>query len=109
MRFAAVFAVLSLAACATPCPSPDTAPTVSNFTCEDGSTMRVTFTHHPDRALIEQEGYTSLNLPARIIGSGFRFSDGGAEFRGRGSQAEWMRPGAAETTCHETSTAPAGS
>jgi hypothetical protein len=68
--------------------------------------MRVTFTHNPERALVEQEGYTSLNLPARIVGSGFRFSDGTAELRGHGAEADWSRPGAAQTTCHE---APASS
>jgi hypothetical protein len=73
--------------------------------------MHVTFTHGPERALVEQEGYVALNLPARIVGSGFRYSDGTAEFRGRPSEAHWTRPGAAETICREVQTpvAPAGS
>jgi membrane-bound inhibitor of C-type lysozyme len=94
-------AALSLAACASPCPAPLSEPTTSNFACDDGSTMRVTFTHGPERALVEQEGYIALNLPARIVGSGFRYSDGAAELKGRTSEAHWARPGAAETVCRE--------
>ena len=110
MRIAIVAAVVSLAACASPCPTPETAPTSASFACDDGSTMHVTFTHGPERALIEQEGYIALNLPARIVGSGFRYSDGAAELRGRTSEARWNRPGAAETICREVQTpvAPAG-
>ena len=69
--------------------------------------MRVTFSHGPERALVEQEGYVALNLPARIVGSGFRFSDGTAELRGHGASVDWSRPGAAQTTCREVQ-APAG-
>ena len=73
--------------------------------------MHVTFTHGPERALVEQEGYIALNLPARLIGSGFRYSDGAAELRGRTTEAHWTRPGAAETICREVQSpvAPAGS
>jgi hypothetical protein len=73
--------------------------------------MHVTFTHGPERALVEQEGYIALNLPERIVGSGFRYSDGAAELKGRPSEAHWTRPGAAETICREVETpiAPPGS
>src|SRR4029077_18613696 len=97
-------AAATLAACASPCPTPNAAPTVTSFTCEDGSSMRVTFTHSPERALIEQEGYIALNLPARIVGSGLRLSTGTAERRGHGAEADWSRPGAAQTTCREATT-----
>lgn len=111
MRVFAAVAVLSLAACASPCPTPQTAPTSASFSCQDGSTMHVTFTHAPERALIEQDGYTALNLPMRIVGSGFRYSDGAAELKGRTNEAHWTRPGGAETICREiqAGTAPAGS
>lgn len=111
MRIAAVLALVSLAACASPCPTPDTAPTSANYSCEDGSTMHVTFTHQPERALIEQEGFVALNLPERIVGSGFRYADGAAELRGRPSEAHWTRPGAEETICREVQpgAAPSGS
>lgn len=103
MRLAAVvIAVAALAGCQTPCPAPDTGPTNARFHCEDGSDLAVTFTRSPDAARIVQEGYTTLILPARVTGSGYRYADNGAEMRGRGSEAQWTRPGAAETTCQAT-------
>lgn len=103
MRLVVLFAAaLSLAACQTSCPDA-AAPSVTNtgFTCEDGSVLQVAFSRQPDSARIVQEGYAPLNLPARITGSGYRYADGGAELRGRGTEARWTRPGAAETICHE--------
>lgn len=97
MRVFAVVAVLALAACQTPCPAVNTEPTVSHFTCEDGSELRVTFT--PSQATIEQEGYVTLTLPSRGAGTGYRYADEGAELRGRAVDARWTRPGAAETLC----------
>lgn len=98
MRTPAAFAVLlALGACQTPCPAVNTAPTVSNFTCEDGSELRVTFT--PTQATVEQEGYVTLALPARATGGGYRYSANGAQLRGRAINAQWTRPGAAETLC----------
>jgi membrane-bound inhibitor of C-type lysozyme len=96
----AVLAAFALAACQTPCPAPDSEPTTATFRCEDGSMLEVTFTRGPDAARVVQEGYTTLNLPARVTGSGYRYSESGAELRGRGAEAQWTRPGAAETTCH---------
>jgi len=95
--FAAIAAGLLTAACQTPCPAVNTEPTVSTFTCEDGSTLRVTFT--PTQAVVEQEGYVTLTLPARTSGGGYRYSANGAELRGRSIDAQWTRPGAAETLC----------
>ena len=102
MRVAAVLVVLALATCETPCPAPETGPTNVVFRCEDGSTLNVTFTRSPDSARVVQEGYTTLDLPLRIVASGYRYADDGAELRGRGSEAHWTRPGAAETLCQET-------
>lgn len=99
MRRAAVFAVFALTACQTPCPAPDTGPISMSFRCEDGSVLAVTFTRSPDSARILQEGYAPLDLPVRVSGSGFRYADNGAELRGRGREAQWTRPGAAETLC----------
>lgn len=103
MRAVVVFAAFALAACQTPCPAPDTGPVTSSFTCEDGSTLEVTFTRRPDSARVVQEGYTTIDLPARITGSGYRYADDGAELRGRGPEAQWTRPGAEETICQRTS------
>jgi hypothetical protein len=93
----ALAATALMASCQTPCPAVNTAPTVSNFTCEDGSALRVTFT--PTQAVVEQEGYVTLTLPARGVGGGYRYSANGAELRGRSVNAQWTRPGAAETLC----------
>ena len=87
MRIAVILAVLSLAACASPCPTPETAPTSATFACEDGSTMHVTFTHSPERALVEQKlsleeiyrgpvSGSALAKPSRTLG---------------GEQANWTR------------------
>lgn len=94
-----LFSVLALTACQTPCPAPDTT-TVSTFRCEDGSDLRVTF-QAARSAVVEQEGYTTLSLPARVAGTGFRFSANGAELRGRAAEVHWTRPGAAETLCSQ--------
>lgn len=97
MRVAAFFAVLALAACQTPCPAPASEPVNMSFRCEDGSVLDVTFTQ--DSARVAQEGYTIVDLPSRVTGSGYKYADNGAELRGRSSQVHWTRPGAAETVC----------
>ena len=61
----------------------------------------------PLSATIAQEGYTTVSLPSRIYGAGFRYSDGGADFSGRAGEAHWTRPGAAETTCRQVTSRPA--
>lgn len=70
MRAAVMFAVLALAACQTPCPAPETGPVSTSFRCEDGSLLNVTFTRNPDTAQVAQEGYTAVDLPSRVTGSG---------------------------------------
>ncbi len=97
MRIAALFAALALAACQTPCPAPDSEPVIATYNCADGSDLMVTFT--PNTARVQQEGYVTLDLPARSTGSGYRYSEGGTELRGRRSETRWTRPGAAETVC----------
>lgn len=99
MRLAALIAALALTACQTPCPAPEET-TVAVFHCVDGSDLHVTFTGH--NAVVEQEGYVTLTLHAGVTGGGYRYADNGAELRGRGTQTEWTRPGAAETTCRQT-------
>ena len=97
MRIFAAAAALFLTGCYTPCPAVNADATVSNFTCEDGSALRVTFT--PTQATVEQEGYVTLSLPARTSGGAYRYSANGVELRGRAARAQWTRPGAAETLC----------
>lgn len=93
----ALAAGLVVTACQTPCPAVNTEPVVANFECEDGSTLRVTMS--PTQAVVEQEGYVTLTLPSRGAGGGYRYSANGAELRGRAVNAQWTRPGAAETLC----------
>ncbi|MEZ6023633.1 MAG: MliC family protein [Hyphomonadaceae bacterium] len=99
---AALAAALALAACQTPCPAVPTGPVHASFTCEDGSSLDVTF--NADSARIAQEGYVTLDLPLRISGSGSRYAESGAELRQRGAETRWSRPGAAETVCTRTPT-----
>jgi hypothetical protein len=101
MRAALVLAAFALTACQTPCPAPETGPINTSFRCEDGSLLAVTFTRNPDAARIAQEGYVTVDLPARVTGSGYRYAANGAELRGRANEARWTRPGAAETICTE--------
>ncbi len=101
MRLFALAAVFALAACQTPCPAPETGPINASFRCEDGSVLNVVFTRNPDAARIAQEGYTVVDLPARVTASGYKYADNGSELRGRGTEAHWTRPGAAETDCSE--------
>lgn len=98
MRVALVVAVLVLSGCQTPCPAPSVEARELRYRCEDGSELHVTFS--AEQAVIEQEGYTTLTLPERISGSGFRYADNGAELSGRMGQSVWTRPGAAETACN---------
>lgn len=100
MRVAIIIAALVLAGCQTPCPAPASEATQVAYACEDGSNLAVTFTR--DQATIVQDGYTTLTLPARISGSGYRYADDGAELRGRLNEALWTRPGAAETICSQS-------
>ncbi len=99
MRAAVMFAALLLPACQTPCPGPEAEATSATFRCEDGSDLHVT--RGPDTARIVQEGYVTLDLPARIAGPGYRYADNGVELRGLGMEAQWTRPGAAETLCRQ--------
>lgn len=99
MRVAAFFAVLALAACQTPCPA-TSEPVTMRFDCEDGSNLSVTFT--PEQAVVVQEGYTTITLPARVAGAGYRYAGNGAELRGRPIESRWTRPGAAETLCSQS-------
>lgn len=100
MRFLATLALTAvLAAWATPWPDTVAGSVTTDFTCEDGSSLRVTFTESPAAARVEQEGYTALDLPARATAGGYRYADGGSELRGRGVEVRWARPGAAETIC----------
>ena len=94
-------AALLASACQTPCPSPNTEPVTVLYQCADGSTLQVTFSRGPDNARVVQEGFTTLDLPARGASAGFRFADGGAELQGRRSEVRWIRAGAAETICRE--------
>lgn len=95
-------AAFLLGACQTPCPAPQAEPRTARFACADGSTLTVTFTRVPDEARVEEEGYTALVLPARIVGSGYRYTAGEAELRGRAEEITWTRPGALETVCRQT-------
>ena len=101
-RFAVILAAAALAACQTPCPSPRAAATQVHFACADASNLVVTFARAPETARIEQEGYTALVLPARISGSGYRYTDDENELRGRTGEVVWARAGALETICRET-------
>lgn len=94
-------AALLLGACQTPCPAPQAEPRTARFACENGSTLTVTFTRAPDAARVEEEGFTALVLPARIVGSGYRYTTEDAELRGRGDELFWTRPGAVETACRQ--------
>lgn len=99
MRLALVSAALVLAGCQTPCPPAPTVPETRSFTCEDGSELIVTFDSRPGFANIVQEGFAPLELPTDESSAGYRYAANGAELRGQGRTARWIRPGGAETEC----------
>ena len=99
MRFITAIALFILAGCQTPCPPVDRGPQTFAYVCDDESVLTVTITDRPENANIVQEGFAPVDLPAEITGAGYRYAQGGAEFRGRGGEAWWTRPGAAETLC----------
>ena len=101
-RIAAALGAAFLAACQTPCPAPQAESRQARLVCEDGANLRVTFTTSPDAALVEEDGYTAVSLPARISGAGYRYVDGDSELSSRGMEVLWTRAGAIETTCRET-------
>ena len=94
-----VLAAAVLTGCQTPCPAPPRGASSATYSCEDGSELQVTFLGTPDEARVVQEGYVTVQLPARVTGSGFRYASSGAELRRRGNEVRWTRPGAAETVC----------
>jgi hypothetical protein len=107
MRIAALIAAAALlAGCQTPCPVADMTPVAVTYKCEDGSDLNVTYFRSPNRARVEQEGYSTLDLPSRVSGTGYRYADEGAELRGRSREVRWLRPGAAETICEISPPAP---
>ena len=75
------FVLLSLAACATPCP--DAAPQRRDvaYACDDGSNLKVTFDRAAGRAFVSEDGGAALDLGAQISGSGFRYRGDGGEIR----------------------------
>ncbi|MBL8537897.1 MAG: hypothetical protein JNM59_10890 [Hyphomonadaceae bacterium] len=96
MRLA--FAVLALlAGCQTPCVAPPPRDVTQAYHCSDGSRLVATFAG--ERATIVQAGYVDVELPARMIGAGYRYAGGGAELRGQAQGIHWVRPGAIEMTC----------
>lgn len=107
MRFAfAAAALLSVAACASPCPpvtaAAPGAPVVTRFACQNSSeTFTATFFQNPDRVRVEQQGYPTVDLPAASAGSGYRYMAGGVELRGRNDEARLSRPGGGELLCYE--------
>jgi membrane-bound inhibitor of C-type lysozyme len=95
----AIASLLLASACQTPCLAPSAEPVSRVYSCDDGSTLHATFTRAPDAVHVEQDGYIALDLPARISGTGYRYSEHGVELRGRAGETVWSRPGAADTIC----------
>jgi hypothetical protein len=61
--------------------------------------MRVAFTPDAVGAHVVQDGHPPVDLLRRSASSGYRYAGHGAEMRGQGAVANWIRPGAAETIC----------
>lgn len=99
MRYLFTVAAILLAGCQTPCPPSSGGPVNATYRCDDGSDLNVTFSGTPESVRVRQEGFVTVDLRARITGSGFRYAGGGAELRGYGPQVRWIRAGAAETIC----------
>lgn len=70
----------------------------AHYTCTDGSEFWASFPQ--GEALITFQGKEPLVLPQQRSGSGFWYSSGRYELRGKGKQATWTVGRRVPTTCN---------
>lgn len=90
LSFAAIF--LAVAGCAS---KPQAVPT-AEFTCTDGTRLRVTFVD--EKAIVVLPEGLTVTLPQSISASGYWYQNDRYSLRGKGNDATWTR-GSAETEC----------
>lgn len=84
MRPLFLLPALLLTACATPMSSQ---PEPVDFSCADGTTLRVVFVD--ETARVSLPGGEQLVLPQQVSGSGFRYGTPRHELRGKGDEIQW--------------------
>lgn len=89
MRYGWMMAALMLAGCATAKQTESGSEGLKDYdyTCEDGSRMKVVF--EDNHAVVTQKGGTVLILPQMPSGSGIRYATPRHELRGKGNDATW--------------------
>ena len=70
------------------CSSWTAGPKVVHFTCDDNSEITVEF--GVDAATVRREDGKAFVLPQRMSGSGFWYSSGRNELRGKGNEVTWV-------------------
>jgi len=76
-------------------PAPITVP----YRCDDGTAFTAVFDRATERATVSFAGMPPMKLPRAVSGSGFRYSDGRHELRGKGDDALWIVDGAVTLHC----------
>ena len=75
--------------------SPITVP----YRCDDGTEFIAVFDRTTEQATVSFAGMPPMTLPQAVSGSGFRYSDGRHELRGKGDDALWIVDGAVTLHC----------
>lgn len=91
--------ILALAGCATPCPDAAPERSTARYVCTDGARLEVTFDRAAGRAFVSEDAGASIELPAQVSGSGFRYAAEGVEIRGRGDEALWTSQAGEQVSC----------
>ena len=87
-------AVFVLAGCLS---SPVRPVPSAHYRCEGGADLQVQFPE--GKAVVTFPDQTSIALPQQVSGSGFRYSDGRNELRGKGDTAIWDPENWPPTNC----------
>lgn len=81
---AAFLASVAISGCATPATQEDSSNVLEvDFSCTNGETLSVRFTHDPAKAILLRNG-DAIELPQQRSGSGFIYSNGPNTIRGKG-------------------------
>jgi membrane-bound inhibitor of C-type lysozyme len=96
-RLAGLALLVALAACADTADRDMVGPVY--YACADRSDFSVTFDNSHGIAIVERAAAPRLKLAQRVMGSGFRYSDGANELTGKGREATWHAAGVPPVPC----------
>ncbi|HVY03874.1 MAG TPA: MliC family protein [Caulobacterales bacterium] len=106
LSIAALTLAAALAACQTPPQTPPPAPAQEvvrsevAFNCENGTTFTAAFISSPDVVDLHFANGDVIRLPIAISGSGYRYTDGKHELRGKADEAMYTIGRMVPTKCY---------